>query len=224
MHRQLAAQLHEPGLVAARLQRDQDPDLAEPLGHAGVDVGADDAVLDLQMRGAAQVHVFADGGDQAGELFRDRAPAAGIGLALECLEIAAGLQRQLRNLRSEGLEVLVSGNEVRFRVDLDGGARGSGHGGGNQSLRRGASRLLGGRGESLLAQPVDPGLQVPAGLGQRLLAVHHAGTGLLAQLLHQGGSDLSHLSSTLSPLYARPRRPAGVPYLISIRSGARAST
>src|SRR6185503_14279071 len=52
--------------------------------------------------------------------------------------------------------------------------------------------LLGGGGEPLLAQPVDRTFEIALGLTQRLLAVHHARAGLLAQLLHQSGGDLGH--------------------------------
>ena len=35
-------------------------------------------------------------------------------------------------------------------------------------------------------------LDVALGLGERRLAVHHAGAGLVAQLLHQAGGDVGH--------------------------------
>ena len=38
-----------------------------------------------------------------------------------------------------------------------------------------------------------PGIQVATGLGQRLLAIHHARAGLLAQFLDERCSDLSHV-------------------------------
>ncbi len=52
------------------------------------------------------------------------------------------------------------------------------------------------RGEALLAQLVQRLLEVAAGGGQRVLAVHHAGPALLAELLYQCSGDLSH--STIS--------------------------
>src|SRR3546814_1669813 len=92
----------------------------------------------------------------------------------------------------------------------------------DQALGRDAAGLLGGGGEALLAQPVDRGLHVALGLTQRLLAVHHAGAGLLAQFLDLRGGDCSHCSSvlgsgriTLRPLFPdialRPSRPARSP-------------
>ena len=47
-------------------------------------------------------------------------------------------------------------------------------------------------GETFFAQPVDGLLQLALGLGERHLAVHHAGAGLVAQLLHHAGADSGH--------------------------------
>src|SRR3546814_7733554 len=46
----------------------------------------------------------------------------------------------------------------------------------------------------LLAQPVDGAFEVAGGFAERLLAVHHAGSGHLAELLDQSRGDLSHSS------------------------------
>src|SRR5450756_3202931 len=52
--------------------------------------------------------------------------------------------------------------------------------------------LLLGAGEALLAQLVHRLLEVAAGRSERLLAVHHPGSALLAELLYQCSGDLSH--------------------------------
>ena len=62
--------------------------------------------------------------------------------------------------------------------------------------------IFGGGGKALGAQPVDRGFHIAVGLGQRLLAVHHAGAGALAKFLHGGGGDLSHFTSSRSPAKA----------------------
>ena len=62
----------------------------------------------------------------------------------------------------------------------------------DQALGGDAAGLLGGLRQALLAQPVDGLLDVALGLGQRGLAVHHAGAGLVAQLLHHGCGDGGH--------------------------------
>ena len=85
----------------------------------------------------------------------------------------------------EGLERLVARDEVGLGVDLDHRGAVGRRGDADQALGRDAAGLLGGRREALLAQPVDRGLHVAAGFDQRLLAVHHAGAGPLAQILHQ---------------------------------------
>ena len=75
----------------------------------------------------------------------------------------------------------------------------------DQAFGSDAAGLLGGRGEALLAQPVDGLLDIAGDFGQRALAIHHAGAGLLAQVLDQGGGDLCHVGS---PEYRINRLPA----------------
>ena len=62
----------------------------------------------------------------------------------------------------------------------------------DQPLGRDPARLLRRLGEALLAQPVDRALDVAGGLVERRLAVHHAGAGLVAQLLHHRRRDVRH--------------------------------
>ena len=52
--------------------------------------------------------------------------------------------------------------------------------------------LLGRLGQALGAQPVHGRIDVAAVLGQGLLAVHHAGAGLFAQLFDESRGDLRH--------------------------------
>ena len=109
------------------------------------------------------------------------------------------MQRDLRHRLDEGLEAVVAGDEVGLGVHLD-HRRAAGRGDdAHQALGRDAAGLLRRGGEALGAQPVDRGLHVAAGLGQRALAVHHARAGLLAQVLHQGGGDLGHRSISVPP-------------------------
>jgi hypothetical protein len=62
----------------------------------------------------------------------------------------------------------------------------------NQPFRRDPAGLLGGLGETLFAQPIDRRLDVAASVGERGLAVHHAGAGLVAQFLDQRSADIRH--------------------------------
>ena len=103
-------------------------------------------------------------------------------------------------LRTKSWNMLVLGDEVGLRVDLDDGAAVALDGDADQALGGGAAGLLGGGGEALGAQPVDRGFHVAVVLGERLLAVHHAGAGALAQFLHSRGRDLSHFFVPSRPL------------------------
>src|SRR6266550_1201808 len=120
----------------------------------------------------------------------------------------AGRGRDLhRHVAREGDEVLVLGHEVGVAVDLhenpDLGA----------GVDVGLHRPLGCRALAevldllslLYAQDLDRLLDVAAGLGERLLAVHHSGSGALAQGLHVLGSD-HHLAHD-SPPSASPSAP-----------------
>src|SRR6266550_3501774 len=119
----------------------------------------------------------------------------------------AGRGRDLhRHVAREGDEVLVLGDEVGVAVDLhenpDLGA----------GVDVGLHRPLGGRALAeilnllslLYAQDLDRLLDVAAGLGECLLAVHHSRSGALAQGLHVLRSDhhLAHASPPSSPVAA----------------------
>ena len=102
-------------------------------------------------------------------------------------------QRQLRDVAHEVLEQLVLGDEIGLGIDLDDRAALALDDDADEALGGGAAGLLRGRGKALGAQPVDRGFHLAIGLGERLLAVHHAGAGALAQFLHDRGRDLSHV-------------------------------
>ena len=101
-------------------------------------------------------------------------------------------KRELGDVADEILEDLVLGDEVGLRIDLDDRAALALDGDSDEAFGGGAAGLLGGGRKTLGAQPVDRGFHLAIGLGERLLAVHHAGAGALAQFLHRCGRDLSH--------------------------------
>ena len=144
---------------------------------------------DVQPLRAAQRHVLADGGDGVGDRVGDRA-AAGIMRALDRLGVDAGalVERDREDAAHQRLEVVVAGDEVGFRIHLDDDAEIGLDGDADQAVGGDAAALLGRLGEALLAQPVDRRLDVAGGLAERVLAVHHARAGLLAQILHQRGA------------------------------------
>ena len=117
--------------------------------------------------------------------FSSTVPPLGIGSALERLDIVADVERDLGDVADELLELLVLGDEVGFRIDLDQRALGAFDGDPDEALGGGAAGLLGGGRQALGAKPVDRGFHVALVLGQRLLAIHHAGAGALAQFLHR---------------------------------------
>ena len=154
-------------------------------------VGRNDTLVHRQGRRPAQAHVLADRGDVVGELLFE-AVAAGIGGGQDGAGIAAGLQRGLGGAGHIRLEGLVAGHEVGLGIDLDHRAAGRIGDHADQAFGGHPARLLGGRGKALGAQPVDGLFHLAAGFAQRLLAVHHACAGLVAQFLHHRSRDRRH--------------------------------
>ena len=197
MHGDLAAQLAQGSLVTRAFQRDQHTDAAHARRHGVVDVGGDDPFLDRKARGAAQLHVLAYGGDQAGHLVLHGRTA----LERSAVDGFHGvvLEAQLGERLGCVLEQIVAGHKVGLGVELDGSTDfalavftgGDGH----EAFGGDAVSLLGGLGKALGAQPVDGGGDVTVGFLQGLLAVHHAHARTLAQFLHEGSGDLGHVQS-----------------------------
>ena len=97
--------------------------------------------------------------------------------------LAAERQRHLGDVAHDLLEGLVAGHEIGLGVDLDHDCLAQAGIDADQAFGRSAAGLLVGLGNALLAQPVDRGLHVAVGLGERRLAVHHARAGQLAEFL-----------------------------------------
>jgi hypothetical protein len=203
VQRHLAAELLQLGLVARAFNRDQHADLAETRSHGVVRVSRDRALGNLEALHATRDHVLADGGDQARKVILHGLAAGDLGRSqlLDAVHVQAGLGDRPGGV----LETLVARHEVGLGVHLHHG-RGRAlavvaNGGGDQAFGGHAVGLLGGLGQALGAQPVGRALDVAARLLQRLFAVHHAGAGALAQILHQRGRDLRH---GLSPVIWEP--------------------
>src|SRR5690606_14941458 len=118
----------------------------------------------------------------------------------------------------EGDEVLVLGDEVGLGVDLDDSRAVARLRERDAALGGDAVGLLVGLGQAGLAQRLGGGVDVAAGLGERLLALHHAGAGALAQFLDQGSGDfhwgprdLWVFQSARPRMVARPRIGAATP-------------
>ena len=133
-------------------------------------------------------------------------PVPGYGAAATLAMSPPVSSAMLGGVADELLEVLVAGDEVGLGVDLDDGAARAVGGDADQALGGDAAGLLGGRRQALGAQPVDRLLEVARDLAQRLLAIHHARAGLLAQFLDQRGGDLSHVSAPFVSIRRSPNR------------------
>ena len=192
MHGQLLAQFLELGGVAFALERDEHADFAEVGRHGVVHVGHDHAIGDRNGLHAADLLVLADGRDIVRQLVGNAA-AIGIISRLERFDIVGrGLERDLRGLADEVLELVVLRDEVGFRVHFDGNALGAFDGNADETFGSGAARLLLGSGETLGAQRVDCGFDIAVRSFESLLGVHHACAGLFAQSLYVSSSECSH--------------------------------
>src|SRR5690606_2603156 len=148
---------------------------------------------------------FTDRRDVVGQLFANRAATRVRRLAQRLDVFAALLQRHFGHRANEVLELFVLGHEIGFRVDLDGYAARTVDGHADQAFGGGAARLLGSSREAAGAQRVDRGFEITARFVEGLLAVHHAGAGALAQVLHVRGGISSHCRVLLS--YEKCRTP-----------------
>src|SRR3954468_361121 len=182
LRRQLGAQLLDR-LAAVLVRVDvlllEQHDLLEPL-------------VDLARRGAL-ARVLGDVGHLAGgDAQLLRAGVLGDLVLGDPLRVGGGDVE--RDVAGEGREVVVARDEVGVAVDLDEradlavGVDVGLHG----ALGGLAPGELGGAGDALLAQPRDRGVDVAAGLGQGLLAVHHPRAGQVAQGLDVLRRDVGH--------------------------------
>ena len=83
----------------------------------------------------------------------------------------------------EGLEIRGGGHEVGLATEADEDGLSAFHAGKDGALGGFVVTALGKGGLALLAENLDGALEVAFGLGEGLLAIHHAGAGHVAQLL-----------------------------------------
>ena len=91
------------------------------------------------------------------------------------------------------------GEEVGLAIDLDQHAELAArmNVGADRTFRCDAARALGRRGDAFLAQPYGGFFEVALTLGERLLAIHHARAGLLAQFSYRISGNF-HRSCSMS--------------------------
>ena len=187
---------------------------------AHVVVGIHHAVLGHEAGKAAHGDLLADGGGRLADQIVDGLARVRVERLSEHLLNAgrSGSGDVLGEIAAQILEAIGVGDEVGLAVDLDGHAHAVlVHIGIHHALGGDTAGLLGGGGETLLAQEVDGLVHVAVALDERLLAVHHTGAGALAQFLNQGSSNISHniflqlrsITSLRRP--AQPARPACLP-------------
>jgi hypothetical protein len=175
-------------LLAGRDARDFDEhaDLA-----AEVRVGADQAAVAVEARDARNRHVLAGLGDGGGQLLADR----GLG-GDQRLRIAAAVagRERVEHFADERLERIRARDEVRFTVHFgdDAALAAVEDADADQAFVGGASRALRRLGESALAEDGGGLFEVAVSLGESLLALHHAGAGLVAQRFYLFRGD-SHV-------------------------------
>jgi hypothetical protein len=193
VHRHVAAERAERVAIALRLQADNHADTAEAVDDLAVNVVTDCAFRNPEALDATQRHVLADRRNGVGDRLR-HGPAAEIMGAEHRVDVRRGrlVERYRNDTAHQPLEIVVSRDEIRLRVDLDDHADQILDRCADQSVGGDAAAFLGRLGEPLLAQPVDGGLDVAVRFGQRVLAVHHARAGLLTQVLHEPSRDRSH--------------------------------
>ena len=139
---------------------------------------------------------------------------------LACVDVQRGEAGDLDGeVADELLELVGASDEVGLAVDLDEHADAAARVdvARDEALAGVAARLLGRGGQALLAQQRDGLVEVAVGLGQRVLAVHEAGAGPLAQFLDQLRRDVRH-AVRVSCSWCR-RRAGGVRRVVVVAVG-----
>ena len=188
LHGQVAGEFQQAGLgkgfgfFAAQFHHNAD-------FAVGVHIGAHQAGrFGLNAREAADGHILAQGGDLVGQ-----------GIAHQSIQSGRiggfFVKHRGRHFSGKGLELVATGNKVRFAHDFDKS--------GNAVIRRdflgdgalggGAAGLFGRLGKTLLAQPVNGLFHVAIRFFQGFFAVHHARAGAFAQFLNHGSGNIRHL-------------------------------
>ena len=143
MHGELFAELLEFRGIAFRFKRDENADLAEAWFHRTVHVSRDNALAHFKGRHTAQGHVLADGGDGIRDRFRNSLVGRGHFLGFQRFDIAAGSECFVGDFMREGLELVVTGNKVRLRVEFDDRSAGAIAGNGDKAFRSDTAGFLG---------------------------------------------------------------------------------
>ena len=175
LHGDVLAEGSELGLgsdVVRGLELDDDA-----VGAAAMDIGSAVALIAGK---AANLDVLLDDEDQSLQGIVNRAVAHLAGH--QGLNIGGVLvSNDLGQVLGEVNKLVVLGDEVGLGVDLNNNSAVVESDGVHHALGGDTASLLVGGSQALLTQDLDSLLEVAVGLGQSLLALHHAAVGLLAQ-------------------------------------------
>jgi len=153
-----------------------------------VDVGGEHlVVVRLEARGADDLDVLTDPGDEVDALFLEALDGVGAVL-FDCVD----------DLLCEAEELVVLGDGLRFRADGDDRSVRVLDARDDAALRHLAAGALGCGREALLAQELRGLFEVSLGFHERALRVHHRSSGHVAELLDLGSGDLRHSAGTSS--------------------------
>ena len=138
---------------------------------------------------AANRDVLAHFLHEPGARFFDRAPVAErLCGQLSDVGLATG-ERGPGNSLGKRYKVLVLGDEIGFRIDLDDNRLAAILLDHDAAIRSHATSFLVGLGRPGLAQRLRSRIEVTVRFNECLLALHHAGAGALAEFLHHGCTD-----------------------------------
>ena len=195
MHRQLRAQGRRAVLARRRLERDQHADLAETGRERIVHVGGDDAAARPRAgrRGAAPCSRRSVAIRWVSSSATVR-PVPGRARPSAPRDRRRSVASASRQRRDEVLEQLVAGDKIGLGIDLDDGAGVAAHVA-TPTSPSAATRpaFLAAAARPFLRSQSTAASRSPAVSLERALAIHHAGAGLVAQLLDQRGGDLGHV-------------------------------
>ena len=191
--------------IALAFDFDQNRDAAAVMVVAHITFAA------FPLHGTADLHVFADDPDLVGQraLFGFLNRGADVAVARHIQHVGGELVDHVDEFIGLGRKVGLTENfDDRSLVSVDGGQ--------DFALIRAAARLLLRLRGAGFAQVFNRQLHVAVGGGERLLAVHHAGSGLLPEVLNHFRGDLHYVILLSDSVWVtrpslRSFRPASLP-------------
>ncbi len=180
------------GLVALEVIRHRQPNqYTDNAAHMGIRDVHSRIIITVK---AADLDILANGE----HLFLERALNGEVAqfASLECVNIHRGiLHHDTCQIGNKLLEIRILRNKVSFRVDLNNCANAAvgADRRADNALSRDTASLFGSLREALLTQKLNRLIEIAVSLLERLLTIHHAYAGLLAQLFYISSSKCHFL-------------------------------